>query len=49
MFIDEQRGHFGVEPICRSLGVSASAGATCNDALIYGHIGQFEIEGFYMH
>ncbi len=25
MFIDEQRGRFGVEPICRSLGVSASA------------------------
>ena len=25
MFIDEQRGRFGVEPICRSLGVSVSA------------------------
>ena len=25
MFIDEQRGRFGVEPICRTLGVSASA------------------------
>jgi transposase InsO family protein len=24
-FIDEHRGHFGVEPICRTLGVSASA------------------------
>lgn len=24
-FIDEQRGRFGVEPICRTLGVSASA------------------------
>ena len=24
-FIDEYRGRFGVEPICRSLGVSASA------------------------
>ena len=24
-FIDEQRGRFGVEPICRVLGVSASA------------------------
>ena len=25
VFIDEQRGRFGVEPICRALGVSASA------------------------
>jgi putative transposase len=25
VFIDEQRGRFGVEPICRTLGVSASA------------------------
>ena len=25
MFIDQQRGRFGVEPICRTLGVSASA------------------------
>ncbi len=25
MFVDEQRGRFGVEPICRTLGVSASA------------------------
>ena len=25
MFIDEQRERFGVEPICRTLGVSASA------------------------
>jgi len=25
LFIDEQRGRFGVEPICRTLGVSASA------------------------
>jgi putative transposase len=24
-FIDEYRGRFGVEPICRTLGVSASA------------------------
>jgi putative transposase len=24
-FIDEHRGRFGVEPICRTLGVSASA------------------------
>jgi putative transposase len=24
-FIDEQRGRFGVEPICRTVGVSASA------------------------
>jgi len=24
-YIDEQRGRFGVEPICRTLGVSASA------------------------
>ena len=25
MFIDEHRDRFGVEPICRTLGVSASA------------------------
>ena len=25
MFIDEQRARFGVEPICKTLGVSASA------------------------
>ncbi|MDQ2943808.1 MAG: hypothetical protein M3R21_09100 [Candidatus Dormibacteraeota bacterium] len=25
VFIDEQRARFGVEPICRTLGVSASA------------------------
>ena len=25
MFVDEQRERFGVEPICRTLGVSASA------------------------
>jgi len=25
VFIDEQRGRFGVEPICVALGVSASA------------------------
>jgi putative transposase len=25
VFIDEQRQRFGVEPICRTLGVSASA------------------------
>ena len=25
MFVDEQRGRFGVEPICEALGVSASA------------------------
>ncbi len=24
-FIDERRGDFGVEPVCRTLGVSASA------------------------
>jgi putative transposase len=24
-FIDEHRGRFGVEPVCRTLGVSASA------------------------
>ena len=24
-FVDEHRGRFGVEPICRTLGVSASA------------------------
>ena len=31
-FIDEHRGRFGVEPICRTLGVSASA-YQCDDPI----------------
>ena len=30
-------------------GRATASGATCNYAWIYGHIGQLEIEGFYMH
>ncbi len=52
MFIDEQRGRFGVEPICETLGVSASAyyqratGEQCawrgveDERLLAGHQGR---------
>ena len=58
-FIDEHRGRFGVEPICRVLGVSASAyyqranGPRCQRAVederLLGRIRELHAANYYAY
>ena len=58
-YIDEHRGRFGVEPICRTLGVSASAyyqratGERCaretEDERLLGRIGELHAANYYAY
>ena len=58
-YIDEQRGRFGVEPICRTLGVSASAyyqraqgersARAVEDERLLGRIGELHAQNYYAY
>jgi putative transposase len=58
-FIDEHRGRFGVEPICRTLGVSASAyyqrasgersARQVADERLLGRIGELHAANYYAY